>query len=85
MTYTDNHVSKDQQTLEATDSRIILGHLQDFLQAGDTVKNVRIWPEQVANTALISTLSSNHDITCFLFVIQIKVMRAFSNGGNLIS
>lgn len=45
MTYTDNHVSKNQQTLEATDSRIILGHLQDFPQAGDTVKNVTGWWE----------------------------------------
>lgn len=42
MTYTNNYVSKNQQALEATNSGIVFGHLQDFLKAEDTVKNVTL-------------------------------------------
>lgn len=40
ITYTDNHISKNQQALEATNSGVVFGHLQDFPQAVDTVENI---------------------------------------------
>lgn len=40
ITYTKNHISKNQQTLKATNGGVVFGHLQDFPRAGDTVENI---------------------------------------------
>lgn len=40
ITYTKNHISKNQQALKATNGGVVFGHLQDLPQAGDTVENI---------------------------------------------